>query len=75
MGWRKYKLGDVVLCGYCAIEHTIDAIRAYDGGIGFILGCGHRNGYCDKCDLFVMDATVLPNIITPECPFCTPVTD
>ncbi len=70
MTWQKYELGTTALCGYCAIEHAIIAIRNYSGRIGFVLGCGHRNGFCEKCDLLVRDSTDQPLIITPECPSC-----
>ena len=70
--WRtKYRVGMLVTCGFCDGEHRIEAARCYDGGLGFELSCGHRNGYCIDCDLLVMNMSIYPHIITPKCPNCS----
>ena len=68
------KVGDTVLCGYCGIDATVEAVKVYVRGIGFLLGCGHRNGYCEACKIPVSDISQSSKEISPVCPFCTTTT-
>lgn len=68
---KKYKVGTVVLCDFCGGHRAIEAIRMYDGGIGFELACGDRNAFCVPCDVHVRNTSLLPTAISPECWVCT----
>jgi len=70
ISWKKYKVGMLVLCGFCCQEHAIEAIKAYGGATGFELACGHRNAYCEQCEVPVKDTSILPNRLSPDCPVC-----
>lgn len=60
------------MCGFCGIQMPIEAVAVYDSGVGLELSCGHRNGFCDTCQIPVEDVSSDPNIIKPVCHICSP---
>ena len=68
--WKNFPLGDVGKCGSCGQDGAIVAARLYGGSPGFVLACGHRNAYCESCDILVVDASSTDDEIRAVCPFC-----
>lgn len=74
--WKNLTLGDPGRCGTCGEDSAILAARLCDGSPGFVLACGHRNAYCESCDVLVVDASTSDDEIRAVCPFCaTSTTD
>lgn len=69
--WKKHKIGSIATCACCELDQTIEAIQVYDGGLGFELSCGHRNGYCHKCEVLLKDTGSEPDTIASFCPSCS----
>ncbi len=75
MSWQEIKTGDSVICAQCSDEVTVVRVLVCDGGIGFELGCGHRNGFCEKCDRLVPDFSNNDATVLPGCSTCWPPED
>jgi len=64
-------IGDSVTCGTCGKPATIDDLdQGQNGQLGFRLSCNHRNGFCDRHQVLVMDASDTHSEIHPMCDKC-----
>jgi hypothetical protein len=67
--------GSAVKCGICKRDTTIKFTTERIGGIGYDLGCQHRNAYCATCDIMVPDRSDDFHEVVARCPNCNPEED
>jgi hypothetical protein len=70
MDLPRLKIGTMVTCGFCGIDHKILEVMVVNGGLGVELARAHRNGFCEKCALFVRDISTDAKTVCPSCPNC-----